>query len=129
MVICRIRTNFINYTPIYKHREGDSVGGGLAILIRSDLGLTLQPFIPSSLEVHGVKIILQNNHPITIINLYNPNKAISLPECEHYLNQVEPSSLIIGDFNAHSPQWEPGHAYNVSGRNLHDFLVHTLILH
>jgi hypothetical protein len=66
---------------------------------------------------------MQNGHPITIINLYNPNKAITLPEYEHYLNQVEPSSLIVRDFNAHSPHWEPGHAYNVSGRNLHDFLV------
>ena len=117
---------FINYTAIYKHREDGTMGGGLAILIRSDvsyLPLTLQPFLPSLLEVQGVKILLKNNPPISIINLYNPNKAISLPEYEHYINQVVPSSLIVGDFNAHYPHWEPGHASNIAGRNLHNFLL------
>jgi hypothetical protein len=102
------------------------VGGGLAILIRSDLSyseLTLQPFLPSALEVQGVKILLKNNASFSIINLYNPNKAIPTSEYEHYFNQVEPSSVIVGDFNAHGPQWEPGHTPNVAGRNLSYFLL------
>jgi hypothetical protein len=55
------------------HRAAAHTGGGLAILVRSDisfLNLDLQPYQQGSLEVSGVKLFLKNtNVPFSIINV------------------------------------------------------------
>jgi hypothetical protein len=123
--------NFINYSTIYKHRGPAQAGGGLAILIRSDvtyLEHDLQPFPQGFLEVCAVKIYLRNNIPFSILNVYNPNKNVLPQEFNHYFLQLEPHCLIIGDFNAHSPIWEPGKTPNHSGRSLENILLNNAAL-
>jgi len=119
--------SFINYTPIYMHRAAPHAGGGLAILVRSDvsfLNLDLQPYPQGSLEVSGVKLFLKNtNVPFSIINVYNPCQNISTAELNHYFSQMGPSRLIVGDFNAHSQMWEPNKTSNMTGRSMEDVLL------
>jgi hypothetical protein len=39
-------------------------------------------------------------------------------ESTHYFDQLAPSCVIVGDFNAHNPLWEPGKVANATGQNL-----------
>jgi hypothetical protein len=80
------------------------------------------------LEVCGIKIYLKNKMPVSILNLYNPNKNVSQQEFTHYFSQLEPSCLIVGDFNAHSPIWEPGKISNQSGKSLENILLNNTML-
>jgi hypothetical protein len=120
---------FVNYSAIYKHRGALQAGGGLAVLVRSDvtyLEHDLQLFPLGLLEVTAIKIYLKNsNTPVSILSLYNPNRNVTRQEFEHYFSQLEPSCLIVGDFNAHSPAWEPGKTPNQSGRNLENILLNN----
>jgi hypothetical protein len=52
--------------------------------------------------------------PFSILNFYNPNKSVSQQEFMHYFSHLEPSCLIMGASNAHSPIWEPGKISNQS---------------
>jgi hypothetical protein len=119
--------SFINYTLIYMHRAAARAGGGLAILVRSDvsfLNLNLQPYPQGNLEVCVAKLFLKNtNVPFSIINVYNPCQNISIEELNHYFSQMEPSRLIVGDFNAHSQMWEPNKTSNITGRSIEDVLL------
>jgi len=117
--------HFINYSAVFRHREGGRGGGGLAVLIRSDISfleLTIQPFPGGALEVQGMKVFLKNNSSLSILNIYNPNQPITLNELQHYFQQLGPSAIVVGDFNAHHPLWEPTKAPNTTGRNLMDLL-------
>jgi hypothetical protein len=119
--------SFVNYTPIYMHKAATHAGGGLAILVRSDvsfLNLNLQPYPQGNLEVCGVKLFLKNtNVPFSIINVYNPCQNISVAELNHYFTQTGPSRLIVGDINAHSQTWEPNKTSNITGKNIDDVLL------
>ena len=41
------------------------------------------------------------------MNVYNPKTTLSKREFMHYKNQLSINFIILGDFNAHHPQWEP----------------------
>jgi hypothetical protein len=104
--------SFTNYSAIYKHRGAPQAGGGLAVLVCSDvtyLDHDLLLFPQGLLKVCDIKIYLKNKMSL---NLYNPNKNVSLQEFMRYFSQLEPSCLIVGDFNDHSPIWEPGKISN-----------------
>jgi len=123
--------NLVNYSAVYKHRGAPQPGGGLAIFVRSDvtyLEQDLQPYPQGFLEVCGIKIYLKNNVPISILNVYNPNAQVTPQELNHYFLQLEPSCLIVGDFNAHSSIWEPGKNSNHSGRSLENILLNNAAL-
>ena len=67
--------SFINYSAIYKHRGAPQAGGGLAVLVRSDvtyLDHDLQLFPQGLLEVCGIKIYLRNKMPVSL----NPNMNV-----------------------------------------------------
>ena len=56
------------------------------------------------------------------MNIYNPNKSISVFDFNHYINQLANKFIIIGDYNAHSSLWESGNRSNVTGRSIEDIL-------
>jgi hypothetical protein len=117
--------HFINYFAVFRHREGGWGGGGLAVLICSDISfleLTIQPYPRGALEVQGKKVFLKNNPSISILNIFNPNQPITLHELPRYFQQLGPSATVVGDFNAHRPLWESTKAPNTTGRNLMDLL-------
>ena len=117
---------FINYTAIYKHRDANHAGGGLAILVRSDVpftSLAINPFNQGKLEILGLTVFLQGNKPMSVLNIYNPNETVTHQEFTHYFDQLAPSCIIVGDFNAHNPLWEPGKIANATGRNLFESVL------
>ena len=50
------------------------------------------------------------------MNVYNPKCTLSEREFMHYFQQLSINYVILGDFNAHHPSWEPSRtSANVSG--------------
>ncbi|KAF2353550.1 Reverse transcriptase domain [Trinorchestia longiramus] len=108
------------------HRIDAHAGGGVAILVRSDVTYTvlqLTKFFPSCLEVLGINIYLQNGTPLSVLCAYNPNKIVTTRELIHYTNQLQPARVVVGDFNAHHPMWEPTKPANTTGRNIAPMLL------
>lgn len=122
--ISRFEPKFREYVAIWKHRGGP--GGGLGILIRDSIpyqAIELVPFDNGYLEVLAVKIVLENNVKLGILNIYNPNKAVTANELSHYVSQLGADFLVVGDLNAHTSLLDSGCGRgNFAGRSLETFI-------
>lgn len=99
--------------------------GGLAIIIRQDIKhrvLDLQQYQGGNMEYQAIEIS-SGIGIINIMNIYNPHKDITHAEISHYIQQLEPSFILVGDFNAHSPMWDMRGRSNSSGRSLETVLA------
>ena len=78
-------------------------GGGCAVYIHNPVNYKI---LEISSDIECIKIhVYYQDFECTIINFYNPGKAI-----HEDLNKILPPSpykntLILGDFNAHNPIW------------------------
>ena len=116
---------FIGYNSHWSHRLGHK--GGLGILIRRDLSFknkTLIPFNNPKLEIQCIQLF-SNGETIDIVNIYNPQKSITEEELQHYSAQLSDHSIFIGDFNAHSPIWDPRGRNNTSGSSIEQFITNS----
>ena len=97
--------NFINYKAFWKNRVGNR-GGGIAILSRLDLVVIPKPLniITSDLEFQAVAV-KTDACCFDLLNLYNPNRATSKSILSHYIDQLGPRKIIVGDLNAHHHMW------------------------
>ena len=94
---------FRNYICHWKNRNNH--GGGLGILVSAGVShrdLPLAPFAGGFLEVQAISVD-SGRSGLSILNVYNPNKNISVAELEHYIDQLGSSFLLMGDLNAHTP--------------------------
>ena len=111
--------SFINYRSHWKHRIG-SRGGGLAILVRSDI-VTIPKLlteITSGLEVQTVTILMEN-YKIDLLNIYNAERNTNMNTFLHYFQQLSRKFIIVGDFNAHHHIWSKmGTPSNITGNSL-----------
>ena len=101
------------------------------MLIRNDipfLEIPLQPFPAGALEVQGLKVFLKNNSSLSILNIYNPKQPVTFNEFQHFFQQLGHSAIVVGDFNAHHPMWEPTKVPNTTGRNLMEVLLQNPML-
>jgi hypothetical protein len=60
------------------------------------------------------------------MNIYNPNKPMTYNEISFYVNQLTPTYIIVGDFNAHhnllfSSCMHP----DTTGRSIEELLINT----
>ena len=88
--IKRYEPKFIDYVPIWQHRPSTG-GGGLGILVRRNLHyqrIVLSHYPGGSLEVQAISLVMSNNRKLGILNIYNPNKAISTNEFRFYIQQL-----------------------------------------
>ena len=116
---------FIGYNAYWKHRVGNR--GGLGILVRRDITSqihVLMPFDSPKLELQCIQI-LSNGLTIDIVNLYNPSQKITEQELKHYSGQLSGHSIIIGDFNAHSPIWDARGRSNPTGISIEQFITNS----
>jgi len=110
---------FIGYKAIWCHRVA-AARGGLGILVREDISFKYKNLIPypgGQLEWQCIEISTSQG-PIEIMSIYNPNKDISVNEFYSYFSQLGHSAIAIGDFNAHSPTWDPRNRLNITGTSL-----------
>ena len=118
--------SFINYSAIWSHRTA-SRGGGLAILIRSDIISFTKTLVHlnNPLEVQAVSIKMQNTE-LDIMNLYNPNQNIDINTFKHYFSQLSGNFVIVGDLNAHHSLWsQKGTQNNTTGRAIARIIMDT----
>jgi hypothetical protein len=97
----------------------------LAILVRNDLCVSefnLINYVQGNLEVQAVTVH-GGGRKLDILNLYNPNKLISVAEFKHYFSQLGRHCIVVGDFNAHNNIWDTRSNENSTGDNLADVLL------
>ena len=95
------------FTIIRKDRERDR-SGGLAFLVRDTVQFRSLDIPPSPTTLEQQAIAIQSGDgELAIVNIYIPPVSSSptgyVPSLNHlqYLREC----LILGDFNAHHPQW------------------------
>ena len=69
------------------------------------------------IEIQAVSISSRNKS-LQILNVYNPNKHITIEEFNYYFSQLSSPFIITGDFNAHHEMWDTRTRSNPCGRNL-----------
>ncbi len=117
-----------NYTLIRKDR-GTNKGGGLAFLIHKDVNFNLVPTPPSHerdqhLESLTISLPSKDNNNLFIRNIYIPPQSSCQqnynPPFNNLFDNLGPSSLILGDFNAHHELWHTEATADIRGRLLVD---------
>ena len=125
----RFVPKFNNYIAEWKHRG--AAGGGLGILMHRSVQfrtLDIPSYTGGVLEAQVVRIYLRNSDPLHILNIYNPNKNITVDELDYYLNRLGNKFLIIGDFNAHSPVLDSTvRTSNPTGRSIEALLLDNAV--
>ncbi|KAL7635514.1 UNVERIFIED_CONTAM: hypothetical protein RMT77_014583 [Armadillidium vulgare] len=112
----------------WDRKEGS--GGGLLILIHQSLHfrkVDLQSYPNGKLETLAIKVSLLRGWTHFLL-CHNPCKDVPTKEFDHYISQLCPPLLFVGDFNAHHQHWEPGlpkSAVNKTGLALHNFLTNS----
>ena len=116
---------FINYIPIWKHRQ--AFAGGLGIMVRRGIQhqlVNINMLSEGHLECQAIKILLSNNNTLVLLNIYNQGKSISVEEFRHYMNQLGGKYIITGDLNAHTPVLTNiSQKKNATGRMLEQVLL------
>ena len=117
--------SFYNYTSIWKHRK-EGRGGGLGFLVKRGVQFTnldLINYQQGVMEVQGICLYAGGGSKINILSIYNPNKSVTIDEMKHYTQQLGNKSIILGDFNAHTPLLSSGCSRsNPTGNMLENFI-------
>lgn len=121
---------FKNYHRPFRKDRPNRQRGGIAFLVRRDLQTVefeLHNYQNGKLEYLATSVAFSNGwHPIVMF--YNPCLNVTTNEFVHYFDQLPSKSLVLGDFNARHPFWEPNIAnvtINTSGRSLYNALFDT----
>ena len=121
---------FYNYNAIWKNRLG-GIGGGLGFLVKTGLQYQerdLVPYANGVLEVQCIRVFLKRKMAIDILNLYNPNKNLTINELRHYIQQLCNKYMIVGDFNAHTPLINNNsQKKNPTGRTLEELFLNDAV--
>lgn len=108
-------------------------GGGLAICIHNSMQyrkIKLNEKQNNKIETIAIKISYKKKW-LNILLIYNPCNNIEQQEIEHYTEQLQNPKLIIGDFNAHHPLWNPNNnirTANKTGINLYNFITQNNLM-
>ena len=68
--------------------------------------------------MQAIDLYLVNGTKLSVLNYYNPNKDVHLPEYHYYLKQLHHQYIVVGDLNAHTSILHLGDHSNITGRNL-----------
>ena len=117
---------YTSYDILRKDRQDGRKSGGIMLLIRKNLIYSekkLNIFKDGQLEVQAITI-RSGSKDIDILNIYNPNTTLNKSEFLYYKKQLTEKYIIVGDINAHHPQWEPKRnaISNGSGRTINSIL-------
>lgn len=118
------------FVPNYKiyRRDRPTHGGGVAILVRSNIRHTLLKPHNTSIETVSVQLCTTGGNLI-VTSAYSPHFTPAFATDLETLTEATVESIIIGDFNAKHTAWNCS-TNNRAGKQLHDFInssVYTLI--
>ena len=95
---------FVGYSAEWKNRPSGN-GGGLGLILKRGLQyqrLDVLPFVGGVLEFQIIRLFLEDRSTVDVMNLYNPNKNVTVQELTYYISQMGSKYIILGDINAHS---------------------------
>ena len=118
------------YTSLRKDRKNQDGGGGLMTFIKKSLAFeTIRDATKDSTETQCFKIKMSKRKWVEICNIYCP------PVRSHTTNQnvrlatkTIPStseSIVLGDFNAHSPIWDQFQPPDERGEAVEDWIINN----
>ena len=103
---------FPNYSTVRRDRPGPSGGGGLITLVHHSIQyspINTDPLFPNdNITEHLAITAIINDTPLKIFNIYIPPTSSCPPDFSPSLDDLlspRDDTLILGDFNAHSPAW------------------------
>ena len=83
--------------------KGDRPAGEAALLINQ---WVVHTELTLNSPIHATAATVTLNKTFTICSIYlTPNETITKPTLENIINQLPRPFLLVGDFNAHSPEW------------------------
>jgi exonuclease III len=128
MAVCLQETYLTDKITVDRHyalytRNGTVSGGrahgGVALLVRESIPHS-EIHLNTPLQAVAVRLTL---HRVTsLCSLYlPPSVVIDLKDLEDLLLQLPSPSIILGDFNAHSPLWGC-RALDIRGKQIEDYI-------
>ena len=106
----------------YTLLKGDCPAGEAALLINQRV---VHTELTLNSPLHATAATVTLNKTCTICSIYlTPNETITKPILENLIDQLPRPFLLVGDFNAHSPEWG-GFSAGWSGKLIESLLADT----
>ena len=115
--------NQLSYNSIYKLRE-NSNGGGVAILINSNIKFEEINLEQYNEEIVGIKIITESNTELNIFSYYNPPQTTLCKEIFDDIEKMYENYIICGDLNSKSFVFNCK-SENSNGNILEDIIINN----
>ena len=81
-------------------------------------------FVGGVLETLVMEVHVRESEPMYVLNMYSPNKNVTVEKMEFYLSKLGNRFLVIGDLNAHSPVLDSTVRYsNPTGRTVENLVL------
>ncbi|GFW65654.1 nucleic-acid-binding protein from transposon X-element [Trichonephila clavipes] len=100
-------------------------GGGTAIMIKRSIPHHQIFITNNNLETTAIKLIRQNEQPITIVSAYRPPRKSITDQDLHRIFRNQGYVLLAGDLNAKHVSWSPFTQQNVAGNIIRRFCDST----
>lgn len=131
-LICCIQETHLQPTQLFKiknyevirkdYTEGLIACGGVIILIHKKIHFTpIQ--LDTEIQALCVQIHIDNFTPSICSVYFKPDDHYNTDQIKNVVNQLTAPFILTGDFNAHSPIWDPNSAYT----NRHGKIIEDLI--
>lgn len=116
--------NLSNYS-LYRYDEvsGERRHGGVALYINNNFSHSVLD-LRTDLQLVACTVSL-NGREVDVCSLYLPPESDAdqiFPQLNAIITQLRNPYLLLGDFNAHSPNWWRGQQLNRRGKKLEDFI-------
>ena len=120
----RNKTPKIDGYATIRHDRLATSGGGLLTFIKTDLRFKeLQATERLGMESSAIRVFSSRREYIDINNIYLPNTSTQETFFDPAIVNANPSSLILGDLNGHSPMWDENIARDARGEVIENFIV------
>ena len=117
--------NLFNYS-LFRHDEiyGERRHGGVALYINNNFSHN-QINLQTDLQAVACTVYM-NGRNVDVCSIYIPPNSDTneiLPQLNGLVAQFNNPFLLLGDFNAHSPDWWREQQLNIRGRKIEDFIT------
>ena len=103
----------LGYT-VYRNDRLEGKGGGVFLLVKSNLVTTEQSQLKTDCEIIWIKLDIKGCKPLFVASYYRPHESDihSITELEKSLsmaNKLKENKLVFGDFNLPKFDWSSDH--------------------
>ena len=108
------------------HTMHTTSGGGILIFIKKNFRFQrLSSVHRLGMEVQSIRVFLARREWIDLTNVYIPNTTTQTTVFDPAVISTSPSSLVLGDFNGHSPLWDEHLDRDERGELIENWLIES----